>query len=72
MHLEVSPGHHCNFIHCMRTRKLTICNITVVCRSVTACYLVNIAYWTGRSVCWNHAVTCLDGPRCVSCEAPLA
>ena len=82
VHLEESPGHHRNFLECMKTRKLPICHVEIGCRSVTVCHLVNIAYWTGRSIRWDpvaeqiigdaDAATWLDRPRCAPWDAPLA
>jgi predicted dehydrogenase len=79
--LEQSPGHHRNFLDCMQSRKQPICHVEVGCRSVTVCHLVNIAYWTGRSIRWNpsteevvgdaDAAAWLDRPRRPPWDGPL-
>ncbi len=48
-----SPGHHANFIDCVRTRQRPICDVEIGCRSVTVCHLGNIAYWTRTAFHWD-------------------
>lgn len=55
VHLYDSPDHHANFIHCVKTRRRTICPVEVAHRSVTVCHLTNICLWLGRKVRWDPA-----------------
>jgi predicted dehydrogenase len=50
VHLYKSPGHHRDWLQCIRTRKRPICDVAVGASSVTVCHLGNIAYWLGRSL----------------------
>ena len=53
VHLFRSPGHHANWLDCIRTRERPICDVEIGCRSVTVCHLGNIAYWTERPIRWD-------------------
>lgn len=53
IHLYKSPGHHKDFLNCMRDRKDPICNVDVGAGSVTVCHLGNLAYWNGRPLKWD-------------------
>ncbi|NLX95538.1 MAG: Gfo/Idh/MocA family oxidoreductase [Rhodopirellula sp.] len=71
--LEQSPGHHRNWIECIRSRKRPICDVEIGVRSVTICHLGNLAYWNHRRLRWDpqnwqfvddaEANTWLDRPR---------
>lgn len=52
--LYVSTDHTKNFIDCMRTRQLPICNAEVGHRSATVCHLANICLQLkGRKLSWD-------------------
>jgi len=51
--LYESNDHKGNFLECVRTRKRTICDVEIGCRSAIVCHLGNIAYWLGRPLKWN-------------------
>jgi len=53
VHLYQSSNHHRNFLDCVRTRKLPICDVEIGHRSATACHLGNIALRLGRKVQWD-------------------
>jgi predicted dehydrogenase len=53
--LYKSPGHHQDWMNCIKTRQRPICDVEIGCRSVTVCHLGNIAYWTGRCIKWDPA-----------------
>jgi len=53
VHLYKSPGHHADWLRCIRTRRRPICDVEVGCRSVTVCHLGNIAWWLGQSFRWD-------------------
>ena len=53
MRLYASPGHHQDFLDCIKTRKRPICDVEVGARSVTVCHLGNLAYWYGRKLRWD-------------------
>ncbi len=53
VHLYRSPGHHQDWIACIRSRRRPICDIAVGFSSIKVCHLGNIAWWTGRRVEWD-------------------
>lgn len=55
VNLYRSPGHHQDWLECIRTRRRPICDVEVGCRSVTVGHLGNIAFWTGRAFRWDPA-----------------
>ncbi|MBN1419211.1 MAG: Gfo/Idh/MocA family oxidoreductase, partial [Planctomycetes bacterium] len=53
VHLYTSPGHHRDWIDCIRSRKRPICDVEIGARSVTVCHLTNLGYWYGRELRWD-------------------
>ena len=53
VHLYRSPGHHRDWLDCIRSRKLPVCHEEIGARSVTACHLLNLAYWNARKLRWD-------------------
>ncbi len=53
VHLYESPGHHKDWLDCIKTRKRPICDVEIGARSVTVCHLGNIAYWTRKTLKWD-------------------
>lgn len=53
--LYVSRSHHGNWLECIKTRKLPICDVEIGHRSATVCHLGNIAARTGRTITWDPA-----------------
>lgn len=53
--LYKSPGHHEDWLNCIKTRKRPICDVEIGARSVTVCHLGNLAYWHGRTLKWDPA-----------------
>ena len=53
VHLFRSPGHHRNWIDCIRTRKDPIADVEAGARTVTIVHLGNLAYWYGRRLKWD-------------------
>jgi predicted dehydrogenase len=51
--LYVSKNHHANWLACIKSRKLPICDVEIGHRSATVCHLGNLAIRTGRKVNWN-------------------
>jgi predicted dehydrogenase len=51
--LYKSPGHHTNFVECVRDRRRPICDVEIGARSVTVCHLVNLAYWHNQKMKWD-------------------
>ncbi len=51
--LYLSKDHHKNWLDCIRSRKLPICDVEVGHRSATVCHLGNIAVRTGRAITWD-------------------
>jgi predicted dehydrogenase len=53
--LYASSNHLQDWLDCVRSRKLPICDVEVGCRSVTVCHLGNLAYWNHRRLKWDPA-----------------
>src|SRR5688572_12725885 len=53
--LYASKNHHQNWLECIKTRKLPICDAEIGHRSATVCHLGNIALRTGRKITWDPA-----------------
>lgn len=53
VHLYVSKNHHANWLECIKTRKLPICDVEIGHRSATVCHLGNIAIRAGRKITWD-------------------
>ena len=53
VHLRRSPGHHQDWLECMRTRQRPLCDVAIGASSATVCHLGNIAYWLERPIRWN-------------------
>jgi len=51
--LYVSNNHGQDWLNCVRSRKLPICDVEIGCRSVTVCHLGNLAYWNHRRLRWD-------------------
>ena len=51
--LAVSANHHLNFLECLKSRELPICDVEIGHRAATACHLGNIAVRTGRKITWD-------------------
>ncbi len=55
VHLYRSPGHHNDWLQCIRRRRRPICVVEIGCRSVSVCHLGNIAYRLKRALKWDPA-----------------
>jgi len=55
VHLYRSPGHHNDWLQCIRRRRRPICDVEIGCRSVSVCHLGNIAYRLKRALKWDPA-----------------
>jgi predicted dehydrogenase len=53
VHLYRSPGHHRNWLDCIRSRKRPVADVEIGARSVTVVHLGNLAYWYGRRLRWD-------------------
>ena len=81
-HLFVSPGHHRNWINCIRSREKPLCDVEIGARSVALVQLANLAYWHRRRLKWDpkkwefvgdkEANTWLDYERRAPWELPKA
>jgi predicted dehydrogenase len=52
-HLYESGSHHGNFVECVKSRKVPICDVEIGHRSATVCHLGNIAARLGRKLTWD-------------------
>jgi hypothetical protein len=53
VHLFRSPGHHRNWIDCVRSRAKPLADVEIGARTVTIVHLGNLAYWNGRKLKWD-------------------
>jgi predicted dehydrogenase len=53
VHLEKSPGHHRNWLDCIRSRKRPLADVEIGARSVAIVILGNLAYWNHRHLRWD-------------------
>ena len=53
--LYKSTEHHKDWLDCIKTRKLPICDVAIGHRSATVCHLGNIAVRTGHKIQWDPA-----------------
>ena len=53
VHLFESPGHHRNWIDCIKSRERPVADVEIGARTVTICHLGNLAYWHGRTLHWD-------------------
>ncbi|WP_020468494.1 Gfo/Idh/MocA family protein [Zavarzinella formosa] len=53
VHLYASNNHHQNWVECMRSRKLPICDAEIGHRSATVCHLGNIAARLQKKITWD-------------------
>jgi predicted dehydrogenase len=51
--LYKSDKHHANWLECIKTRKLPICDVAIGHRSASVCHLGNIAIRAGRKITWD-------------------
>jgi len=61
VHLYYSESHSGNFLECVRTRKLTICNIGVAHHAATALLLGGVAKQLKRTLKWDPAAERFTG-----------
>jgi hypothetical protein len=53
VHLYQSPGHHRDWIDCIRSRKRPVADVEMGARSVAIVILGNLAYWYRRKLRWD-------------------
>ena len=53
VHLEKSPGHHRDWLDCIRSRKRPLADVEIGARSVAITILGNLAYWNRRVLHWD-------------------
>jgi len=55
IHLYKSENHYANWLECIRSRQMAICDAETGCRSATVCHLGIIANRLGRPLKWDPA-----------------
>lgn len=61
IHLYNSPGHHQDWLNCIKSRQRPICDVEIGYRSASVCHLGNTAYWLKRPLKWDpDAVQYID------------
>lgn len=61
--LYVSTNHFANWLECIKSRKLPICDVEIGHRSATVCHLGNIAIRTGRKITWDPKTETIVGDK---------
>jgi predicted dehydrogenase len=61
VHLYKSDDHYRNWIDCIHSRKLPICDVAIGHRSATVCHLGNIAIRSGKKVNWDPEKEIITG-----------
>lgn len=51
--LPVSPGHHRNWLDCIKSRELPIADVEKGARTAAVIQLGNLAYWEHQALGWN-------------------
>ncbi|MCA9023875.1 MAG: Gfo/Idh/MocA family oxidoreductase [Planctomycetaceae bacterium] len=56
VHLPHSPGHHRNWLDCIKSREAPVAEVEKGARTVTIIHLGNLAYWHHKTLKWDpHA-----------------
>ncbi len=58
VHLYASPGHHRNFLNCIKTRRATAASADVGHNATTTCNLAEISARLGRELKWDAQKEC--------------
>jgi len=53
VHLQKSPGHHRNWLDCIRSRDAPVAEVEKGARTATLIHLGNLAYWNRTTLQWN-------------------
>ena len=53
--LYASTDHKQDFLDAIKSRKRPIADVEIGARSVTACHLINLAYYHGKPMQWDPA-----------------
>jgi predicted dehydrogenase len=53
VHLPKSPGHHRNWLDCIKGRQRPVADVEAGARTVTVVHLGNLAYWHHRKLRWD-------------------
>lgn len=53
VHLVPSPGHHRNWLDCVRSGERPVADVEIGARTVTVVHLGNLAYWNRRELRWD-------------------
>ncbi|MHC4074320.1 MAG: Gfo/Idh/MocA family oxidoreductase, partial [Planctomycetota bacterium] len=61
IHLHVSPGHHRNFLDCIKSRRPAAASAEIGHHATTTCNLVEISARLGRKVRWDARSQRFDG-----------
>ncbi len=61
VHLYVSKNHHKNWLDCIQSRELPICDVAIGHRSATVCHLGNISVRLGRKLTWDPVAETIVG-----------
>jgi predicted dehydrogenase len=67
VHLYESADHHGNWLDCIVSRKLPICDVAIGHRSSTVCHLGNIAIRSQKTVQWDPVQEQIVGDNDLAC-----
>jgi hypothetical protein len=58
--LPESPGHHRNWIDCVKSRQTPVADVEFGARTVSTIHLGNLAYWHRKTLRWDPAAWKFD------------
>ena len=53
VHLPESPGHHRNWLNCIKSRARCIADVEIGARTIAMVQLGNLAYWNHETIKWD-------------------
>jgi predicted dehydrogenase len=62
VHLPHSPGHHRNWLDCVKSRELPVADVEKGARTVTMIHLGNLAYWNRKTLKWDPEAWSFSDP----------
>lgn len=58
---NVGPSHRRNWLDCLASRKDPMCRVEAGAGTAAVCHLLNLSYWTGKTVNWNPQTWTITG-----------
>ena len=65
IHERRTPGHHQDFLECVRTRRRPVAFHEIGHRTASVCHLINIGLLTGRKIVWDPRTEHITNDACL-------